>query len=245
MGLEGLTELQIFSGFIGLVSMAITFILAIKIISKYLTYKRIEFLAIGLMMIFITSSWWGATLAFVLYVFFNTELSYVLYIFMSFGFMWVASLLWMYAFSYLVYPKSKMKITSIFLVISILYMILFIIFLTTNPSLIATRVGRFDTENGSYTLIFSLFNLTVSIITNIIFLKHCLRSDDPKIQWRGKLIFISLILFTIGAIFDSAATINPISLFIVRLILVLSSILGYIGWIMPDRIANWLIKEEK
>ena len=42
MGLEGLTELQIFQGFMGLVSLSITVIVAIKIASKYFTYERIE-----------------------------------------------------------------------------------------------------------------------------------------------------------------------------------------------------------
>lgn len=244
MGLEGLTELQIFQGFIGLVSLIITFIIALKIISKYFTYKQIELLTIGLMMIFISSAWWGSNIAFVLYVFFNIEISDVLYIFISFGFIWISLLLWMYSFAHLVYPQSKRKIVSIFFVISVLYMTFFIIFLTTNTSLIATRVGLLDTESGLYVFIFALFNLTISLITNIIFLKHCLKSNDSKIRWKGKLIFISLIIYIIGSIFDSSATINPIALFIVRMILTLSSILSYIGWVMPDRIARWLVKEE-
>jgi len=59
----------------------------------------------------------------------------------------------------------------------------------------------------------------------------------------GKFIFLAFILFMIGAILDSAISLNPIALLITRFILVISSILAYIGWIMPDRVAIWLLKE--
>jgi hypothetical protein len=62
------------------------------------------------------------------------------------------------------------------------------------------------------------------------------------VRWKGKFIFIGYIIFLTGAILDSVIPLNPLTLFLTRILLVLSSFISYIGWIMPDSIANRLVK---
>ena len=243
MGLEGLTQFEIIQGFAGLISLAISIFVGLKIISKYFTYKRVELLTVGLMMVFITSAWWGASLAFIMYFVFNSELSDVSYIFISYGLVSLASIFWIFSFGYLVYPKLKWKLLSIWLAISIVYTIFFMYYLFINPSFLAERITPFDSETRYFVSGYVLLSLLMSLITQIIFLRVSLQSNDPRIRWKGKFIFLGLIVFLIGAILDSVIALDPVTLFITRILLVISSILGYIGWIMPERVANWLIKE--
>ncbi|MFX1337919.1 MAG: hypothetical protein ACFFDK_04865, partial [Promethearchaeota archaeon] len=65
----------------------------------------------------------------------------------------------------------------------------------------------------------------------------------PKNRWKGRFILIAFISFTIAALFDVGLPVTPATLVIARLILISSSFLFYLGFFLPDKIANLLIKE--
>lgn len=243
MGFEGLTQFEIIQGFVGIINITITIIVGLKILSKYFTHKKVELFTVGLMMIFVTSAWWGATSAFLLYVLFDYEISDVAYIFISYGLVTITSIFWLYSFGYLVYPKSKWKITGTWLAICIVYTIFFMYFLFSNPSLLAVRVTRFDSETKTIVSGFVLLSLLISLITQYIFFRKSSASEDKRIKWKGRLILLGFLMFLIGGILDSVFQLNPISLVLTRILLAVSSIISYIGWTMPDRVANWLVKE--
>ncbi len=243
MGLEGLTQLELLQGILTMLSVVISIFIGFKITSKYFTHKKTELLTIGLMMTFVTSGWWGSSLAFILYAFFDLELSDSLYVFISFGFLSLTTIFWVFSFAYLIYPKSKWKIFSIWLAIGILYTIFFMYFLVVDPSFLVIRVTRFDSETRNFVTWYILLILVVSLVTQIIFLHRSLQSEDARNRWKGKFIFLGFIVFLIGSILDTAIPLNPISLVITRLLLITASILNYIGWTMPERIANWIVKE--
>ena len=243
MGFEGLTQFEIIQGFVGLINITITTIVGIKILSKYFTHKKVELLSVGLMMIFVTSAWWGSLSAFLLYVLFDYEISDITYIFISYGLVSITSIFWFYSFGYLVYPKSKWKIVGVWLTISIIYTIFFMYLLFTNLSLLAIRVTRFDSETKTIVSGYVLLSLMLSLITQYIFFRRSKASKDKTIKWKGRFIFVGFLIFLIGAILDSVFQLTPITLFLTRILLVISSIVSYIGWTMPDRVANWLVKE--
>jgi len=242
MGLEGLTQFEIIQGFVGIINLTITTIVGLKILSKYFTHKKVELFTVGLMMIFVTSAWWGATSAFLLYVLFDYEISDVAYIFISYGLVTITSIFWLYSFGYLVYPKSKWKIVGVWLAICILYTIFFMYFLFTNPSLLAVRVTRFDSQAKTIVSGFILLSLLTSLITQYIFLKKSLASTDEKTRWMGKLVFTGFVIFMIVGIGDSLVTPSIIVL-LIRILLLISAIISYIGWTMPDKVSKWLIKD--
>jgi len=76
-----------------------------------------------------------------------------------------------------------------------------------------------------------------------MFLRSSLKSDEAKIRLKGKFIFVTFVIYVFATIMDSSITLTTTTLFITRMLLIISSILGYIGWTMPDRISRWLIKE--
>ena len=243
MSLEGLTQFEIIQGVVGIINLAITTIVALKILSKYFTHKKVELLTVGLMMFFVTSAWWGSAFAFIFYALFDIELSDIAYIFISYGLVSLSSIFWFYSFGYLVYPKSKWKIVGIWLAISITYTIFFMYFLFINISLLAVRVTRFDSETKTFVSAYVLLSLLTSLIAQYIFFRRSTGSEDKRIKWKGRFIFLGFLMFLTGGILDSIVQLNPITLFLTRVLLAVSSIISYIGWIMPDKVAEWLVKE--
>ena len=243
MGLEGLTQFEIIQGFVGIINLAITTIVALKILSKYFTHKKVELLTVGLMMFFVTSAWWGSAFAFILYALFDYDLSDIAYIFISYGLVSLSSIFWFYSFGYLVYPKSKWKIVGVWLAISIVYTIFFMYFLFTNLSILAVRVTRFDSETKTFVSAYVLISLLSSLVAQYIFFRRSSGSEDKIVKWKGRFIFLGYIIFLIGGILDSIVQLNPITLFITRVLLAVSSIVSYIGWTMPEKVADWLMKK--
>jgi len=72
-----------------------------------------------------------------------------------------------------------------------------------------------------------------------------MRSHDQKVKWKGRFLLIAFILFTLGAFADAAIKLTPITLIIVRVILILSGIGYYFGFLLPDKIAEQLISLKK
>jgi len=69
-------------------------------------------------------------------------------------------------------------------------------------------------------------------------------SEDPSIQWKGRFMLIAMISFAVGAFLDAVLTFTPLELVLVRLLLISSSIEYYLGFFLPNSIANRLIKKE-
>jgi len=208
MGIEELTEFEIVSGFLGLIALAISLTVGIKIVLKYFEYKRHELLIIGMMMIFVSSGWWAALAAFVLFILFDFYFPTTLFLALSYGLTPISHLLWLYAFGYLVYPKSKWKLFVIFAVISGLYWLYFWTSLLINPALIATRTDQFIYENLSQVIqLYILYIIVFSLITIVIFLRECLKSENLKIQWRGKFLLYSTIFLAANTVLGIVLTI--------------------------------------
>ncbi len=243
MGIESFTSFELFQGFIGITQLTLNFILGLRIVSKYYTFKRIELITIGFMLVFLTSPWWGSGLSFLSLLFFNVNLSDTAYIVISYGLIPITSLLWMYSFGLLVYPHARRKIFFVYLAFNLVYLIIFFYLLNISPSLLAIRVSELDSETQLFVSSFVLITLAISLITNFLFMKNSLLSEDPRVRWKGKIIFMALSIYVIGAILDSVVSLTPITLIITRTILMLASVLSYIGWILPERIARILIRE--
>ncbi len=243
MVIESLTSVELVQGFIEITQLTLNFVLGIRIIMKYINIKRFELITIGGMTIFLTSAWWGSGLSFLSILFFDVPLSENIYIIISYGLIPVASLLWMYSFGLLVYPHYRWKIFFVYLTFNLVYVGIFFYYLYVDPSLLVLRISKFDSETQIVVTSFIIITLIISLATNFIFMRKSLKSEQPKIRYKGIFIFCALVTFVVGAVLDSIFSLTPITVVITRSILMISSILQYIGWIMPEGIAKILIKE--
>ncbi len=244
MALADLTKIELILAICIIMSTAITTTVGLKIVSKYFEYKKFELLTVGLMMFFLTSAMWSIIISLITFILFDFELPIGLHILISIVPLPIANLLWIYTFCLLIYPNYKRKLVSLFIVIVIIFEVILFISLMINPTLIATKVARFTYVNGDFVMYYIYFLFLTAIFTMILFLRESLKSNDPKIRWKGKIIFFSLIVFFISGILSGFTTIDYTYSIIATILIIISSTLGYIGWIMPDKVAKWLIKEE-
>lgn len=245
MGIENLSQTELLYGSFSFIFVVISIIMGLKILIKYFEIKRIEFITIGLTWILMTSGWWRITLNFPLVILFDTELPHIIGITIDSIFIPVGVICWIYSFCKLVYPEMMKRIITIYLVICIVYEIILVILIIIDPDQVVTIISTFNSKYNLYPYLFSIFAILTFIITGILFARKSLQSEDQRIRWKGRFLLIAFILFTFGAIFDAGIRMDVITLIIVRSILISSSILYYMGFLLPDKVASWLIKEKQ
>ncbi len=101
--------------------------------------------------------------------------------------------------------------------------------------------GLFDGVYSFYTLSYILSVLVLNLTISIIYFLHCQRSEDSEIKWGGRFILAGVITWVIG-IFIYIIPMNPLTIVIARLLLILFAIEWYIGWLMPNSITKRLVK---
>jgi hypothetical protein len=114
--------------------------------------------------------------------------------------------------------------------------------LFTNPSVIGTISGIVDVSYKSFVMIYLLIVALTLIISGLLFAKETMRSNNPKIKWSGRFIFIGFIYFNISAVLDGFFSTNPITLILVRFLLISSMLEIYFSFNMPKFIEKRLIQ---
>ncbi|TXT60869.1 MAG: conserved membrane protein of unknown function [Promethearchaeota archaeon] len=241
MALENLTVLEILEGTTSLIYAITGTIVGLIIAAKYFKRKAPELLGIGISLLLATAPWYGAGISFLTFIFFGFILPDPLYFFINYGLLALVLIFWMNAMSILLFENTQ-RITLITAIICALYEIVFIIILVTNISMIGTKEGKFNSDATLFSTIFVLIVLVVILITMIIFIRESLQSKNMKIKWKGRFLLIATILLVVGSFMDASVTITPITLMVARIILILRLIFSYLGWLLPDRVANWLIE---
>ncbi|MHA1762697.1 MAG: hypothetical protein ACTSYC_02935 [Promethearchaeota archaeon] len=245
MGIEELSQLEIINGIFTTLFVIVSLIVGLKILIKYFSYKQKQLITVGLAWMSIATPWAGNVISFLLYITFGMRLNLVPYLFIENVFVPLALIFWIYSFTTLVYPTLMKKLTTIFILICISYDIYLVIMLFTNPEMIGTLEGMFDSHHEIIPNVFRVFGIFTVLITGILFSRASMRSKDPIVQWKGRFFLIGIISFTIAAFLDAILTFGSLGIVLVRLLLISSAIEYYLGFFLPDLIANKLIKQEE
>ena len=245
MGIEDLSELEILQGSFTLTFVTISIILGLVIFFKYFSQKKREYIYVGFAWIFLSSGWWGSSFSFLSIVLFDYQFEPFLYILISNVFIPIAIICWMNSIGILMYKEAKNKINAIILVICIPYEILLLIILFINPLLLGEIIQSFYYQPSLLPLIFQIFALLITISTGIIFSTRSMKSKDLLVKWKAKFLLIGFISFTIGAFIDATINMSPLLLVLVRLILIFSALMYFLGFLLPDKIAKFLISEKE
>ncbi|MFX1444069.1 MAG: hypothetical protein ACFFHV_11690 [Promethearchaeota archaeon] len=242
MGLESLSQVELIQVTFSLIFVVISLIVGLKILLKYFKLKNKVLITVGLTWIFLSSPWWGNAISFFIYMFIEQEIDLFWDLFLGNIFIPVAVVLWVYSFSELVYPQLKRKLLTIYLIISIPYEILLIMFFFIDIEIIGSKTARFNTEHNLYPFSYQILAILTALITGILLARESLRSEDKRIQLKGKFLLLGFTSFTVAAIFDAAIPMDPILLAIIRTVLIMSAFEYYLGFLLPDWIADRLIK---
>jgi hypothetical protein len=92
-------------------------------------------------------------------------------------------------------------------------------------------------------MIFLIIFLLIVVVTGFLFANLSLKSKDPEVKLKGKLLVIAYITFAVGALLDSSLPLNEVLIIITRLILILSSFFWYGGFLLPKWLKKYLLKK--
>ncbi|TXT64935.1 MAG: conserved membrane protein of unknown function [Promethearchaeota archaeon] len=237
-------QLQFFvRGSFSLIFVIISILIGLRLISKYFQYGQKNFISVGLTWIFLSSSWWWSGFNFIANLF-NYSLSETSYLILSNGFIAPALVSWLYSFTTLAYEQWKQKILILSLGIAIPYEFILLILIFAQPTLIGWEVSENVISRTPLTLSVAIIAIVIALITGLIFSKNAMKSQDKEIKWKGRFLLLAFVLFTIGAGLDSVSWTSFFMIILIRLILIMSSIIYYIAFFLPDRVKKVLIKEE-
>ncbi|MHA1492011.1 MAG: hypothetical protein ACTSRI_20465 [Promethearchaeota archaeon] len=249
-----LSILDIIQGIENIIFVITAFILGFIIIKKYFilkkttSKKKYEFISLGLTLIFITSGWWGSVIVF-LVSFVNVDIPDNIYIFSESIGVSLALFLWCFSFGKIYYHgKYHKKIILIFGIICSLYEIFIISAFLMDYTLIGVRSSMFYIDYSLIVVIFLLFSMITELVMGYLFFIETRKSDDNKIKMKGKFLLIAFILFPLAILIDIISNIMSIQYLEIinvfgKILLVLSGFSFYFGFLLPNRIYNFLNRD--
>ncbi|MFX0071713.1 MAG: hypothetical protein ACFFAO_11550, partial [Candidatus Hermodarchaeota archaeon] len=131
-----------------------------------------------------------------------------------------------------------------FLIYGIIFDIYLIYFLINDPSMVGVLISITDSEYRAFARIWMVSILLVLVIGGTLFSIESIKSNKPEIKLKGKLLLPAFYIFTICAILDTALPLNAITLPLNRIGLIISAVLFYIGFVLPDSVKNFFLKDK-
>jgi len=239
-----LTLVEYLQGLFSLIFVIFTVVIGIKIILRYFVYKRREFLLIGLGWIGLASGWIPDSISFLMILFLNTLLSEPVYLIIAFAFLPSFVLCLLIGFTDILATKKQKFWIIVFSIIGAIYELIFWYLLLSPKESAGTFLSPFQVELHLLLDIFLFIWIMCLLVIGLMFVSKSLKSDSPEMKMRGNLLLIALIAFITGAFMDTIIPLTPVTVVVTRLILTASSIIFYMGFVMPKWTKKLLLKGE-
>ena len=170
--------IEILSGIFSLVIVIIYSIVGLHIASKYREHKQRIFLYVGITWVLIASPWWPSTISFIIASLSGQGLSPEIYMIIGLVIIPIAVVIWLKAFTDLLYKDKQKIILIIFLIYGIIFEIILFMLLSIDTNLVGA-VHLVDVEYHSFVRIYLLTIIALILITGVMFAKESLKSENP------------------------------------------------------------------
>ena len=237
-----LSTIDFLQGIFGLIFVIISLFIGILILSKYFKYHRKELILVGFSWMGMSLPWLGDAVNFIVILTTGEAITPQFSFLISFAALPIVVLCWLAAFSELTSNKHKFLILTIYGIIGAVFEVVFLYFLFTDVTLLGTYSGPFQVEFTPFLQLYLLFNILIVLITGFMFSRESLMSSNVEIKLKGKFLLLAFVTFIIGALLETSIPFTAISVVITRVILTLSALLFYLGFILPEFIKNKLLK---
>ena len=198
-----LETIDIINGILLLFIITISIIVGLKIISLYFKNMEKVYIFAGLTWIFLVCPWYPHSTAFITILTTGQRLTPEVYFILGNIFIPIAIILWLYAFTELCYKKKQKIIIGVYFVYAIVVYILFFYFLLTDPNIIGELQGDIEVQYSRLVVIYYITILVTILITGVIFGIESMKSENPEVKLRGKLIIIAFFSYVIGIMIDA------------------------------------------
>lgn len=238
-----LEPFDIISGIFSFIFVAISLFVGLLILSKYFKYKEKIYFLVGATWIFISEPWWPSSLSFLVSLSNGVGLTSSVYFLIGNIFVPLAIALWLLAFTEFLFTEKRKLILLIFTLVGIVFEIIFFSLLFLNPSLIGTLNPPVDVRYKAFIMIFLLVFVLIVVFSGLLFARLSLKSDDPEVKLKGRLLIVAYATFLVGALLDSSIPLNEISVVLTRLLLIVSALFWYGGFILPKWMRQLFLKQ--
>lgn len=228
---------DIYNGTLSVIFVVINLFVGLNIMSKYFKFRDKNFIYVGFTWIGISCPYIAAAVSFLIGLVNGVGLPDQIYFLIGVVITPIFIVLWNLAITDLLIKKYKNKIVLIAALISIILLVVFIYALFFNIGLIGQKQGLSDTEWSTFVKIYFFVLLFYILLTGLAFAWRSLKSEDPVIKVKGRLLAAAFILLVFGGIIDAFLD-NPLT----RVIMMISAILFYFGWIMPAKLKEYLTR---
>jgi len=249
------SEIAIVSGFTAAISVFIGLFFGLIVLLKSIKTKEFLIFNFFLCIVFTLSPWFPSGLGFLYWQITGSILSYQIYVLLGTVGIPIAILAWLNVYLSTLKPERKKIILISYGVLSVIfefYLFYFLYFASGAP--VQSLLGIFnnisnptDIDYKGFILIFLGLSIITACATGIHFAVSSIKLKESKsLMWKGYFLLFAFTLFGISAIFDALIEMDSITLVIIRIILVISNLFFYLGFILPRWIRKILsIKEEK
>jgi len=249
-----LLPIDVLQGSLALLFCINAFIVGIIILLKYREFKSIVYVKIGLAWLGLAFPWLPDAISFLMILLSDTPLNLYVYFIIGNAFLPLFLFLWISAVCDFIYKKKKKLILTIYSILSIAFEILFFFLLITDIDQIGQLV-----EDRAFTIDFEIIVIALLLAIIILFSsfgvqfgRQSLKSSDPEVRLKGKLIISALIFFSLaamldsilGALFDPTDPILGILFIATRVSLMISGVLFYGGFFLPPAMKKLFLKEK-
>jgi len=237
-----LSLLDFLNGCFSLIFVCVSVGIGLKIASKFFEIKQRMFFLVGIGWAGICSPWWPSSTAFVCYLITGKGLEPHVYFFIGVVLLHFFMTIYLIGLTEMILHNYQKLIIVILIAIGVAFETYFLYNLLGDPSQIGYLTGLFDITYAGFVMIYLIFCILLIYTFNVLFSIKALKSESRDIKLKGKLLIIAINRYFIGAILDAAITLTPITLILTRSILISSSILFYLGFLLPNFIKNRMLK---
>lgn len=242
---------QTVQGICALIFVIFTFILALIIIIKYFEFKDFKLLLVGTAIIGLSMPYVPDSIMFFIIVSTQGNLSDAYYLETLIILVAVTTFIssisvfcWVYAIAeFIGLDKTKeKKVLLLYTVAMIVFFVLYFTFLIIDIRVVTYFHGPFDYQWGLLAIIYFITVLFILLIGALIFVGIAIKTQNPEAKLKAKFLLIGSVSYIIATILPFFVyTIEM--LIISRIILIICSILIYIGFILPDSLKKRWLKQ--
>ena len=257
MALLDLSPIEFMQGLFSTVIVFIALLTGILIALKYFQTKKWTFLTIGLAWSGIIAGWIPDSINFFLVIFNQPKLPLTMYLTIAVGLYPPVLFLWLVGITELIQVNKRKLYLIGFLIFLIILEILFFSFLIIDKTgLLGEYISIFIVDYKEFSIFILFFSLIVIILTGFKFSYGAFEAIDPKVKLKGKLLLFAFFSVSIGVVLDLILTtlsqnvgtvlyfVLPGLIVITRLIIAISSIAFYCGFILPKWVRVFFLKEK-
>jgi hypothetical protein len=187
--------------------------------------------------------WSAVAIHFLMLILFDMPLQEEIFFFIICGIIPFTQISWIMAYAEFtsMTKRSKIKLLVICLSISITFELIFLYILFNDTSLIGIREGPIHIKFTLFGSVYLTIMAAIFEIVGVFFVRESLKLDDPEVRLKAKFLIIAFILFFIGCIPETI--IMDISITVIgRIILILSALSFYCGFVLPNFIKERFLK---